>query len=213
MNILIVEDHPIVANLYQRIVTNFYKDISLNITIALDAEQALQRSMSDTVFDIALIDYKLPSIFTGNRKSEGDIITSLRKQQKQCKIIVVTAHCEALKVYDIHYNIYPEGFVIKRDLTDDNLYEIIESVRKGEHYISETVKRCNERIWRENLMLDHDNRKIIFCLHNGYKVKDLNKVINLSQSTIQKRVIHMKKLLGVGEEGSLIKEFVSRGLI
>lgn len=213
MNLLIVEKHPMVASLYHRIVANFYKDISLNITIALNVEQALQSSMSDTIFDIALIDYNSPSLFTGNKKFEGDIITSLRKQQKQCKVIVVTAHCEALKVYDIHYSIYPEGFVIKRDLTDDNLCEIIESVRKGDHYISETVKRCNERIRRENLVLDNHNRKIIFCLHDGYRVKDLNKVINLSQSTIQKRIIQMKNLLGVGEESNLVREFVSRGLI
>lgn len=213
MNLLIVEDHSMVANLYRTVVTNFYKESALNIIIALNGEQALQHIMSDYVFDVALIDYNFPSFFTGNNKSGGDIVVYLRKQQKQCKIIMVTAHCEALKVYDIYHRIYPEGLIIKKDLTQDNLCEIIEMVRSGNFYISENVKKCNERIWRENLMFDHDNRKIIFCLHNGYKIKDLDKIVNLSQSTIQKRVIQMKKLLGVGEEGSLVREFVSRGLI
>ncbi|KOS04785.1 hypothetical protein AM493_01045 [Flavobacterium akiainvivens] len=213
MNILIVEDHPMVAGLYKGVLADFFKLNNPVIYIAADATKAHELTDGNICFSLALIDYNIPPFLQGNVKSGSDITLRIREYNRPCKVIMITAHSEPLLIYDILHKVYPDGLIIKSDLTSDNLCTIVEDVLMGDHYLSDTVKKCNDRIWKENLMLDQENRKIVFYMLKGYKIKDLSTVINLSSSTIQKRIIQMKKLLGVSEEGNLIKEFVSRGLV
>lgn len=62
-------------------------------------------------------------------------------------------------------------------------------------------------------MFDDINRQILMYLSKGYKIKDLEKIISLSISPIQRRIAQMKDAFDVKEDSSLVKEAILLGFI
>ena len=62
-------------------------------------------------------------------------------------------------------------------------------------------------------MFDDYNRQILSYLSKGFKVKDLDEVVSLGDSAIQKRVIQMKNAFNVTDSNGLVKEAMKQGFI
>jgi hypothetical protein len=50
-------------------------------------------------------------------------------------------------------------------------------------------------------------------LSKGYKIKDLEKIVSLSISPIQRRIAQMKEVFDVKEDSSLVKEAFKQGFL
>lgn len=162
---------------------------------------------------LAIIDYRLPGYEQKQLFNGGDIAKLTRSLFPDCKIFIVTAQTEALIIYDILKKIHPDGLAIKSDIQADTFIDNVNTVLHGNLYYSAAVKACTQKIWQDKNFIDDDNRKIIFFLSKGYKVKDLESVVHLSLSTIQKRIIAMKKAIGINADSSLVAELSLRGFI
>ncbi|ALM50118.1 hypothetical protein AMR72_15160 [Flavobacterium psychrophilum] len=217
MNILIVDDHPMVARFYESMLQeSFLQRADVHTVKAFNCEQAYKTITSDTderKFELAILDYRLPAYTEIKILNGCDIANLVRKINPNCKIVFITAQTEVLIIYDIIKKVHPEALAIKNEIDSEIFHTIIETVMQGNCYQSKMVKACSSKIWRDEIMIDDDNRKIIFHLAKGYKVKDLESVVDLSQSTIQKRIINIKKNLGISAESGLVLELTRRGFI
>lgn len=214
MNIFIVDDHPMTVDGYKNVIYNFSNTCSF--TVAYDCKTAYAEIMNlkgGKYFDMAIIDKGIPEYAEQKIHSGVDIALLLREINPQCKIVMITAHTEFLVIYDIYKKIRPEGFISKGELTPTNLYDIISEVQNSENYLSPFVKDCIKEIWKKDLMVDDYNRQILFYMSKGYKLKELEDVVFLATSTIQRRVLNMKQAFDVPDDSSLIKTVISQGFI
>jgi DNA-binding NarL/FixJ family response regulator len=218
MNILLIDDHPMTVEGFMSALlqVNFNQKKAV-FTKANDAKEGynsiIKASETFHSFNLAIIDQSLPSYPEKSIASGSDLALLLREKMPNCKIIIVTAHTEVVVVYDIAKNIRPDGLIIKNDINPDNLQLIVAEVLQGKQYQSPMVKNCIQEIWRKELMIEDSNRQILLCLSRGFKIKELESIVNLTSSAIQKRIIRMKKAFDVTDDTGLIKEAVKQGFI
>ncbi|WP_413998095.1 response regulator [Flavobacterium sp. W1B] len=219
MNILLVDDHPMTVQGYENALMKCgLEKVHLNFQKAYSCEEAYHSIMkassaSPSFFDLAIIDRGLPGYEEQSLSSGGDLALFIRKEMPGCKIIMVTAHTEIIIIYEISRKIQPEGLIIKNDITPDNIVEIVTDVMKGNKYQSPLVKKCITDIWKRELMVEDHNRQILMFMSKGFKIKELEKIINISGSAIQKRIIKMKIAFDVTEDSSLVKEAIKQGFV
>lgn len=218
MNILVVDDHPMTVEGYINALSKddflLFQPIFKRANNCEEAYNCILKENSEkNPFDLVLIDQGLPGYESKAIKSGSDIALFIKKNMPNCKVIMITAHTEVIIVYDIAKRIRPEGLIIKNDITPNNLSILVKDVLHGIHYQSATVKKCINEIWKKELMIEDYNRQILFYLSKGFKIKELEPIICLTTSAIQKRIIRMKKAFDVTDDTGLVKEAITQGFI
>lgn len=216
MNILIVDDHPMTVEGFMSALLKKAETYNPTFKKAYSCQQAynlIQSHSKEKHFDLAIVDHGLPSYEAQQIYSGVDLAFLIRKKMPDCKIIMITAHTEIIIIYDIAKKIRPEGLVIKNDVTPENLPSIVKAVIDGHQYQSPLARNSINEIWKKELMIDDNNRQILFYLSKGFKVKELEPIICLTTSTIQKRIIRMKRIFQVNDDTGLVKEAIKQGFI
>lgn len=215
MNILLVDDHPMTAEGYKSSMLSVFNHEQVSFELAYDCEDAYKRvyHKSPSGFDMAILDHGLPPYREKGIFSGSDLAIFIKKSLPKCKIAVITAHTEVIIVYDIYKRARPDALIIKNDITPVNLPEIVREISSEGNYLSPTAKKCINEIWKKDLMVEDYNRQILYYLSKGYKVKELTDIIHLASSTIQRRVINMKKAFDVSDDNSLVKEAIRQGFV
>jgi DNA-binding NarL/FixJ family response regulator len=218
MNIFIVDDHPMtVAGYVNALLAAPFGLCQPVFTKAHNCEEAytiLSRTSSPKqLFDIAIIDKGLPGHGAKSILSGSDVAILIREKMPSCKIIMITAHTEVIIVYDIAKKIRPEGLIIKNDITPEKLQQAVMEIMQGNQYQSPMVKSCINEIWKKELMIEDHNRQILLYLSKGFKIKELEGIIHLTTSAIQKRIIRMKKAFEATDDSGLVKEAIKQGFI
>jgi DNA-binding NarL/FixJ family response regulator len=218
VNVLIIDDHPMTVegyiNCLQASPFGLYEPI---FTKAYNCEDAyFILTTSDSVklsYDIAIIDKRLPSYEEKSIFSGSDLAILIREMMPNCKIIIITAHTEVVIVYDIAKKVRPDALIIKNDITAEKLQHVLMELMRGNQYQSPMVKKCINEIWKKELMIEDYNRQILMYLSKGFKIKELEIIIHLTTSAIQKRIIRMKKAFEVTDDTGLVKEAIKQGFI
>lgn len=217
MNILLIDDHPMAIEFYAAFVRDHFSwDETLTISVAFNCEQAYNLIANNSAclpYDIAYVDYRLPAFKSENISSGGDIINLLRKQSQDCKVIIITGHTDALLLYDMMWQLHPEGFAAKCDINFDTLSIITETVERGTFYKSDTITTATKKVLTEKIFIDSINRKIVSLIIQGYKIKDLHKYIDLQPSSIHRRILNIKKSLKIGNSTNIIRRLVENGYV
>jgi DNA-binding NarL/FixJ family response regulator len=218
MNVLVVDDHPMTVEGYINSLSEapfgLKSPIFSKAYNCRDAYTSLLKSYEAKVlFDIAIIDKALPVYEEKSILSGSDLAIFVRELMPNCKIIMITAHTEIIIVYEIYKKIRPDGLVIKNDITPIKLQQAMMEIMEGNPFQSTMVKNCINEIWKKELMVEDYNRQILYYLSKGFKIKELESVICLTTSAIQKRIIRMKKAFNVKDDSSLVKESIRQGFI
>lgn len=218
MNILLIDDHPLTVSVYATIILEekkFFKNA--RITIAHNCNEAfdiiMKASNANNAFDLAIIDYNLPPYKEENILSGADLTILTAKKFPKCKIGMITSHSEVLIIYDLLRKINPHGLISKNDINAENLCEVIKEIMAGGSYKSPQIKACVQEVWTKDLIFDDYNRKILLYLSKGYRIKDLENIIMLSGSAIQKRVVKLKRVFEAQDERELLKKIFEQGFL
>ncbi|WP_294822146.1 response regulator [uncultured Flavobacterium sp.] len=218
MNILLVDDHPIILELYKNVLASLLEVRQPVFYSTLNCKQAYEAyaelAGKNMCFQLAIIDQSLPPFTEKNLNNGIDIALLLKKKMPECKLIINTAHMQLAVIYEIHKRVAPHGLIIKNDVTIESLSEIIAGVVDfNEYYNSPTVKSSISKVWSIEVLAEDYNRQILHYLAKGYKIKEIEGAISLAATTIQKRIIYMKKAFDIPDNGSLVKTAISRGYI
>jgi len=219
LNILMVDDHPMIIEGYQNTLLATKKENQhLNIDIALNCDMAnelMKKSVKQTPYDILFFDISLPPSKDGQITSGEDLAKIARVYLPDAKIIILTMFNEAFRILNIIKGINPEGLLIKSDLTSRELAEAFQHILENPPYYSSTVSNFLSTTVTSDIYVDDINRKMLHLLSQGVKTKGLKDHIDLSLSAIEKRKRHLKLLFSVedGKDETLLKEARKKGFI
>jgi DNA-binding NarL/FixJ family response regulator len=211
LNILIVEDHPMMMDTYISIVNNTIENNTFNFIKVSDCEGAFKRIEQNfktkEAIDIALLDVSLPPYEQEKILCGGDIGKLIRNKFPSCKIIMITGYHKGLVINSIFKSIRPEGFLNKADIDYSTFAKAFEVILKGESFMSEAINKTLVNLIRKNINWDDVDSKIITLLEKGIKTKEMPNYINLSLSAIEKRKAFLKRQIldQKGSDKELIK--------
>ncbi len=200
LNILMIDDHPIILEGYERVLmTN--KKRKLHILKVNDCDQAImaikKAKLSNSLFDAVFIDIQLPESVDGTVTSGADLAILIKKELPKTKIIILTMLDQTHRLENILNTIPHDGLLVKSDITAKLLLNAFEVIMMGDNFYSNTVSKIKKRVVKKSEYLDEYNKKIIYFLSKGVMTKNLTKHISLSLSAIEKRKKHIKQLFDV----------------
>ena len=218
---LIVDDNPMIIEAYKSMFN--YADLenyNINIDIAADCEEAITKMKSagsKTQYDLFYFDMNLPSSLDGKYQSGEDLALYAQENFPEAKVVILTLKNDSLSIHNILTKINPDGLLIKNDSNPAEFITGFKTILRNPPFYSNTVIKylntLNTR--KENNQFDDNDVKILMHLERGIKTKDLDKYINLSLSSIEKRKSHLRKLLNgkKGNDDDLVRVAREKGLI
>lgn len=177
-NILIVDDHPMLAEGLASLLKNTKP--KHNAVVANCGAKAKEH-ISETAFDVAVVDVSLPDI-------DGiELVTWLRNAAPTLHIIIYTVHDEPWVIREM-LTAGADAIVLK----DDEMSEFVmalESVCAGLHYFSTRFQSL-----AESAMHGFTAREIEIMQHisHGMKSGDIAHKLFISENTVE---YHRKKLI------------------
>jgi len=202
-NIMIVDDHPIVANGIQQLI-NRESDLKVCQSVH-DAETAI-RMIDKENPDIIIVDISLKGSTNGI-----DLIKSLKKRYPRIKALVLSMHDE---------NLYAEraikagakGYIMKNDLTD-NIVKAIRNILNGNLYLSETItsKLLNNIVNKEEKKEEEEEIsklsdrefEVFQYISKGTKSISIAKEMNISIKTVEAHKLRIRNKLNLKSSNEL----------
>lgn len=195
-NILVIDDHPMNSDAYINLIRSkeeFYETIFHKGTDCQAAFKLIkQAEITETPFDVALIDISIPEYREQKLLSGTDVAILIRNTFPDCIIIMLTMHNESLVLFNAYKQVNPEGFISKNDIDFEMFPEIFDRIVNIENYFSPSINNAIQLLLKKTLSWDEFDTQILLLLEKGIQTKDLPEYINLSLSTIEKRKAAIK---------------------
>ena len=219
MNILIVDDHPLIVDSYVALLSAIESNKNASFHLAYNCKEAYDKvnalKESATPIDIAFIDVSLPPYEEMNLRSGDEIGSLVQKQFPNCSIIIISMHSEPVWVNRIVKTLNPIGFISKNDINYRSFPAIMDSILKKETFYTTSIMEAQKEFVVKNIHWDEHDSKIVQLIAEGLKTKDLVNHIPLSLSTIEKRKANLKRQLIFegGSDAELIERVKKMGLL
>jgi DNA-binding NarL/FixJ family response regulator len=219
INILMVDDHPIIIEGYQNtLMATKNDDQTLVIDTANDCDTAnmlMRKAAREKPYDVLFFDISLPASIDGSLTSGEDLAKLSKQLMPHAKVIILTMFNESYRIHNIIKNISPDGFLIKSDLTSSELAEAFQHILVSPPYYSSTVNQFLNKLIVREIQIDEVNQKILHLLSRGIKTRSLTEHIDLSMSSIEKRKKQLKDLFSIedGKDETLISEARKKGFL
>jgi len=197
--VLIVDDHPMIAENYEKAfieVSSQDSEIDFNIIIAHSSDRAME-IIENELLDLVFLDIKLPPSLDGKILSGEDLGIKINKKHPNAKIIIATTFNDNFRINSIMKNINPDGFLIKNDINNKEIVTAIKRVITDPPYYSQTVNKFFRKQTTNNFSIDKTDRQLLYELSIGTKMKDLPNILPLSIAGIEKRKRHLKIIFEV----------------
>jgi DNA-binding NarL/FixJ family response regulator len=207
LNVLIVDDHPIIFESYQRAlnqISDANGDLKFRVRYAIDCETAnkeIVKAVNGTPIDLAFLDISLPPSEDGKLVSGEDLGLKIKEYFKNVKIIVFTSYTENYRLNSILKHINPDGFLLKTDITYKHLVEVIKTVIFDPPFYSKAIVRLIRRQISNDFVLDRIDRLLLYQISIGAKMKDMPDVIPLSIGGIEQRKRKLKCVFDLEQKG------------
>lgn len=211
ITILLVEDHPIITEAYQQGIHLFqenHEELSFEILKAFDCDDALQvlRECKKTkkTIDLIFLDIKIPASQKNPQIKSGEQVgKNFRKVMPTTKIIISTMITGNFLIYNIVKSLDPNGFLIKTDITHQGIIDALQAVLlDGEKYFSKTVTETLLHKALNDYNIEDLERHILHELSVGTKTYDIHKFIPLSSSSVNRRKLKIKDMLGLEQDAT-----------
>jgi DNA-binding NarL/FixJ family response regulator len=221
ISVLIIDDHPIIASAYESALESFVtQNATYNFKItsiySLDEAQLLLDNPSFIEnLDLVFLDMRLPASSDGKLVSGEDLGKLIRAKQPTVKIIVSTTFNDNYRLHNILQSLNPEGFLVKNDINPKELLSAIGNVLAGSPYYSKTVLNLLRKQIGSDIYLDEVDRKMLYELSIGAKLKDLSNLLPLSIAGIEKRRRNLKEMFDISgaEDRELVKIAREKGFL
>jgi len=221
-NVLLIDDHPILAETYGnafRQVAAADDTIHFDIDMANSIDAALvkiENTSTASTIDLIFLDIKLPKSSDGKYLSGEDLGIRIRELLPEVKIIVSTTHNDNFRVNNILKSVDPDAFLIKSDITHEDLVIAIKHVITNTPYYSKTVLRLFRNYISNDFFLDKIDRQLLHELSLGTKMIDLPTILPMSRSGIERRKRQLKELFNITkreDDKALVEAAKEKGFI
>lgn len=203
-NILIIDEHPMVIECYKDALTFLSSTDSkfkFKIDTATDILTAIKKVKScipqNNPHDLILLAISLPRCDTYKLNSGEELGHFIKEIIPNVKIIVITSQNDNIRLFSIISNLNPHGLIIKTDMSSQDLLIAIKYVISGSIYYSKSANEILRKKANQTIVLDHIDIDIMVELSNGSKMKDLQQLIRLTKSGIEKRKRLLKQKFNI----------------
>lgn len=217
LRLLMIDDHPGMIEGYKAMLS-ISKEYDILFTEAYNCEEAyyiITDSKNANAFDLVFLDYSIPGFADKKIENGEDLGILIRKRLPEVKIIMLTAHFDAIRLFNVVKKIQPNGLLVKSDYRPPHLLQAFEKVIQGETYYTPLVQEKIKQPLFSQGLLDSMDRDIIRLLADGFQIKTIAVKMNVSEDTIKKRKSKIKDLLGIekGNDEDILKECRVLGLL
>lgn len=217
VKILMIDDHPGMIEGYKAMLSlqNNHILSIIEVYSCEDAYTHITDTTSNSTFDLVFLDYSLPSFPDEKINNGEDLGVIIRKYMPHTKIIMLTAHFDAIRLFSVVKRFQPEGLLVKSDYKPVQLLEAFEKVLQGEIYYTPLVaEKLKQPLFSKGL-LDTLDREILILLSDGFQIRSIATQMNVSEDTVKKRKSKIKDLLGIvkGSDEEILKECRVLGLL
>jgi len=218
--VLIIDDHPLIANAYHQALDEVFKESNdeLNILFAttIDEAQAFIEDPDEFIkIDIIFLDIRLPKGENQKIISGEDLGIIIREKYPKNKLVIATTFNDNYRIHSILKNIDPDGFLVKNDLTPAELVSAIRVLLSEPPFYSKTVLKMLRKQISDEALLDHTDRRLLYEISIGTKMKELPNILPLSKAGIERRKRNLKLVFDVenGSDRDLVFQAKERGFI
>lgn len=210
LKILFVDDQPLITDAY-KIVISAGINVPTEIFTINSLEEAYKfiYQTNDLNLDYIFLDLSMPTYIEKNITSGEDLAKHIRRDFPKIKIVIITGFYETIRIINLIKQVYPEGIIAKGEVDNKSLLFAFQKIINGENYKSEIIKKNIEN-FNENDYLDNVNRQIIILISEGKTIKNIQKILNLSKSAIDKRKVKIKEYLKIDNGGN--EEIIKKSL-
>jgi len=202
-SVLIVDDHPLICESYQdafKKVSSLDKNIDFKFEVVHDSDSAIEKIdeySKNKNLDIIMLDINIPPSKDGKVLSGEDLGLKVKQALPNAKIMIATMYNDNFRLNSILKNIDPEGFIVKNDINSEELVVAIQKVIDKPPYYSPSVLNLMRSQIANDYILDKTDRKLLYELSIGSKMKDLPNVLFLSIAGVERRKRRLKDIFGV----------------
>ena len=204
--VFIVEDHPVMREGYVSLI-NSEPDLEV-VGEASSAEDAFDQA-ADLEFDVAIVDLSLPGV------NGVELIKRLRSIDDDVKVLVVSAHDEALYA-ERALRAGARGYLMKHE-SAKGFVDAVRQVIQGELFLSDSLRTrfLNDRFGFGNdpaptvSRLTDRELEVFEHFGRGKSTREVAEVMGLSLKTIESHRTNIKQKLGIDRAA----EFMQRAVL
>ncbi len=220
-SVLIIDDHPLISEAYKNAldyISSFDDTLKFTVQVVNNCELAYKKIKEASTrkgFDIIFLDIRLPPSRKDKIFSGEDLGIKIRQILPNSKIIVSTTFNDNYRIHAIIRSINPDSFLIKNDITPEELVIAVKTVLTEPPYYSKTVIKLLRNQVSSEFLLDKIDRQLLYELSIGSKMKDLPNILPLSIAGIEKRKRHLKEIFSIEsqDDRDLISKAKEKGYI
>ncbi len=215
MNILIADDHYLIAKLLKMMLVSC--DENYSATIACNSNEIFEYVKSKSI-DLIMLDIDMPKI-------DGiQVLKILKVSNPEIRIIMLSNHTEAW-IIKRTLNFGANGYTSKY-ADSEEIIKGIKAVLNGETFLCNTTLKClctnepNSTETAENLQaknvigsLSKREIEIMKLVVEEYSSKEISDMLFISNRTVETHRKNILRKLGVKNSLSLIKLFIENKLI
>jgi len=220
-SVLIIDDHPLISSSYKMAFEHISsQDATLKFDVKIvgncdDAMDSIKKAAKAKGIDIIFLDISLPPSTDGKILSGEDLGEKINQLLPNTKVIISTTYNDNYRVHTILNTIDPDGFLVKKDLTPEELIDAIKKVLVAPPYYSTTVLNMLRKQFTVNYQIDKIDRQLLYELSKGTKMKELPDVIPMSMAGLEKRKRLLMEVFNVPDKSDkqMIKIAREKGFI
>ncbi|NND90667.1 MAG: response regulator transcription factor [Granulosicoccus sp.] len=214
MNILLVEDHRLVADAMQVMLTEI--DASIIITACYSTQHALSVVDTGKRFELVLTDLFMPGI-------DGiGLLVGLRNRDKRIPVVVISGSDDDKYIRTAMEN-GASGFIPKT-LPAAEMIHGIRRVIEGGRFFPERFAALDNQLRRGDIPATGNQNasglrpgqkqlQVLQLMADGNSNKQISQIVGISEATVKYHTSQLFKLLGVKNRTSCVREAQQRGLI
>ncbi len=209
--IILADDHALIRHGIKKMI-----EVQDNLEVIGEVADGLEliEFIKENAADLIILDISMPNL----RGIEA--IREVRKVSSSVKILMLTMHkSEDFLCSSISSG--ADGYMLKED-SDTELLPAIETVMKGEMYISPKLSRefpedvlaaCSQRASSGGDVLTPREKQILQMVAEGVTSKDIAEKLDISKRTVEHHRANMMKKLNIKRVADLIKYAISKGYV
>jgi DNA-binding NarL/FixJ family response regulator len=218
INLLIVDDHPVVRDGLKMMLESNKKKFDFVVKEACDSEEAMEMVVNND-FDIIVMDFKLSG-------KTGDVITKeIIDYKSDSKIIGLSNYDEEVYASEM-LAAGAKGYVLK-NIDSDELINAIEKVMSGQlYYSAEIANRLinmnlrsseDEELGREKEslknLLSAREIEIIEFIVNEHTNEEISQILKLSKRTVDNHRQNILTKLNLRNTAGLVRFAIENGIV
>ncbi|UNY98344.1 response regulator [Zhouia spongiae] len=215
-HILLVDDHPLITNSYEDTICKLgvEKNVEFQVQIAHSFSNAVN-DLKKKKYDLVLLDIHIPGDEATGLISGEDLGSKIRENYKSTKIIISTTFNDHYRIQSIIEQVNPDGFLVKSDITTEELKHAIWRVLTAPPYFSKTVTHSIRQFISNDFVLDKIDRKLLYHLSKGANLQTIADQLGLSRAAIAKRKQLLREVFNVdsNDNMALLEKAREKGFI